>query len=580
MASFFARLQGTFSSSSDTQSQPGSSPTPFKRGTKSDMSPPAYKPSRSPRNSPIPHRSHGLSLSTDRLTTARELNQSQSTQSRSFLRSSLQGLRRKFSIYISSEDDDEYYVKRSMSENDHSHYDGASIDSDATSSSSMVMFNSGSFRNVSKSNLKLKTFFLVDFFPEEIILQVLSFLGPSDLITVSLVNRRFYQLSNERTLWRSNCFGKNWITSNKFDPSFEYKSYYFEKAAINSPNCFKWVSPKHNGQLPSRRFKHTATCVNNKIIFIGGQETDTKRFNDIIYFDIDTQTFSKPSIKGDRVPNFSRHTASLVGKNIYIFGGFDGHGNNFDLSVYNTVNRFWTNIPKTFVRGDSPVSRTNHASVTVGSKVYIFGGNNNDEHGHYQVLDDLHVLDTETMTWTQPEVTGDKPCARSGHCMTAIGDKLYLFGGGIWNETNGWTDKFNDIHVLDTTTNHWVRPATTGDIHTSTFAISFAVGRFLFIFGGGSKPRHCVMNDIYILDTESFQWTVPSIEEPRPPARDMGTACVAGTDVYFMGGYAGGPIDYFNKLKFNYKVLCKLASESQQPHPNYSSVPPQGNSVM
>ncbi|GAM26406.1 hypothetical protein SAMD00019534_095810, partial [Acytostelium subglobosum LB1] len=292
--------------------------------------------------------------------------------------------------------------------------------------------------------------------------------------------------------------------------------------------------------------------------------TDTKRFNDIYYYDINTNVFTRPDVKGDQVPRFSRHTASLVGKSIYMFGGFDGHGNNFELAVYNTEKETWWNVPKSALKGDLPATRTNHSAATVGSKMYIFGGNCNDQFGNYQVLGDLHVLDTNTLTWEKPVVTGDIPCARSGHCMTAIGNKLFMFGGGIWNEVDGWTHKFNDIFVFDTLTNVWTRPVTKGEIHTSTFAISFAIGRFLFIFGGGSKPRHCVTNDTYILDTESFQWIskfTPG-DDGNVRARDMGTACVAGGEVYFLGGYAGGPTDYFDKLKFNSKVLTKLAKRN------------------
>ncbi|KAF2075942.1 hypothetical protein CYY_002745 [Polysphondylium violaceum] len=412
--------------------------------------------------------------------------------------------------------------------------------------------------------LNQRQFKLFTSLPQEVQVFILQCLPARDLIQISQTNHFYNQLSKERTMWRERCFSKDWIIQNQFDTKFNFKSYYFEKNALNSKNFAKWVSPKFFGQLPSKRFKHTATCFGKKVLFIGGQETDTKRFNEIIYYDTETQTFSKPSVKGDRVPNFSRHSASLVHDKIYIFGGFDGHGTNFDLATYNTSNRYWTNIPKEAIKGSLPHSRTNHASAVVGKNVYIFGGNNNDENGRYQVLDDLHVLNTNELEWSQPNVTGDKPCARSGHCMTSIGTKLYLFGGGVWNEDEGWVEKFNDIHIFDTETHVWTKPPVKGDVQTSTFAISFNVGRFLFIFGGGSKPGHCVTNEIYVLDTETNYWIVPSIEDPSPPARDMGTACVCNGDVYFLGGYSGGPIDYFNKLKFNYKVLANLAKDQRQ----------------
>jgi len=330
---------------------------------------------------------------------------------------------------------------------------------------------------------------------------------------------------------------------------FDYRKYYSEKSSLSKPESFKWSEPlKAQGAMPTKRFKHTATVVGKHMILIGGQETDTKRFNDILYYDMETNTFSQPPIRGDKVPNFSRHTACLVGSRIYVFGGFDGISTNFNLAIFDPRGRTWAQVPQESLRGDIPPSRTNHAAAAVGDKMYIFGGNNNNQYGAYQVLDDLYVLNTRTMTWERPSTTGERPCARSGHTLTAIGSKLYLFGGGVWNEDNGWVHKFNDLHVLDTETMHWSRPVCSGEVETSTFPISFAIGRYLFIFGGGSKPAHCVLNALYVLDTTTYTWEVVHASGRTPQARDMGTAAVLGNRVYFVGGYASGSVDFFDSL--------------------------------
>jgi len=414
-----------------------------------------------------------------------------------------------------------------------------------------------------EQNKKRKTEPAFAFFslPEEINMHIITFLSAEDLCNLSRTSHDMKRFANESILWRKLCKKHGWAiprsTVKEASYQFNYKRYFSEKRALAKPGCAKWnVEPKVSGTAPSKRFKHSATVFGKYIIFIGGQETDTKRFNDIIYYDTESCTFIRPTIRGDTVPNFSRHTATLVNGRIFVFGGFDGFGTNFDLSVYNPATFTWKNIKKTEQNGTFPPSRTNHAAAAVGNKMYLFGGNNNNEAGAYQVLDDFYCLDTDTLTWSKPETTGDIPCARSGHCMTAIGKKLYMFGGGVWNETSGWVEKFNDVYVFDAENNVWTKPATSGDVQTSTFAISFAVGRYLFVFGGGSKPKHCVTNDIYILDTANYTWAVPQFENAdKPQARDMGTACVVGNAVYFMGGYAGGPVGYFDKLAFNSKVL-------------------------
>jgi len=401
---------------------------------------------------------------------------------------------------------------------------------------------------------KTKNFFLFFDLPEEISLHILSFLTAKDMCTVAVTSRELRRFSQENVLWRKLCKKQNWVVprTTARESLFDFKKYYSEKACLTKEGSLKWNEvPKPSGAVPTKRFKHTATVCGKQIIFIGGQETDTKRFNEIVCLDTETNTFSKPAINGDKVPNFSRHTACLVKDRVYVFGGFDGFGTNFDLAIFDPKTNTWTNVNKSRVKGQIPASRTNHAAAAVGSRMFVFGGNNNNEAGSYQVLDDLHVLDVDTLTWSRPAVTGDKPTARSGHCLITVGKKIVLFGGGVWNETAGWVDKFNEIFVLDTDTFHWTKPTCSGVVETSTFAIPFAVGRFLFIFGGGSKPKHCVTNDMYILDTATNVWSTPNVEGTKPLPRDMGTASVVGSNVYFLGGYAGGAVDYFDKLSFN-----------------------------
>lgn len=396
-------------------------------------------------------------------------------------------------------------------------------------------------------------FFLFMSLPEEMSFHIISFLSAEDMCALARTSRDLKRFSTENMLWRKLCKRNGWnVTRSAVHENplpFDYKKYFTEKTLISRPGSLKWgESSKTSGTAPTKRFKHTATVLGKVIIFIGGQETDTKRFNEIIYYDTETKSFSQPTVKGDKVPSFSRHTSCLVGSKVYIFGGFDGHGTNFDLATFDPYARSWSNVSKAAQKGSIPPSRTNHASAAVGKNMYIFGGNNNNEEGKYQVLDDLNMLDTVTMTWSRPKTTGTAPCARSGHTLTSIGKKLYLFGGGVWNEREGWVHKFNDLYILDTETLHWTKPECQGKIDTSTFPISFAVGRFLFIFGGGSKPLHSVTNDLYILDTATLTWSSPSSEGDKPQPRDMGTASAVGDSVYFLGGYAGGAVEFFDKM--------------------------------
>jgi len=415
-------------------------------------------------------------------------------------------------------------------------------------------------REGSKTSRSVATTFPQFFeLPSELKFYVLSFLSEIDMCSVAKSTRILRQMAQEGMLWKDLCRRSGWEVPRETVSSlsdFDYKKYYSEKHAICRKGSLNWnLSPKVTGVQPSKRFKHTATAFGKYVVFIGGQETDTKRFNEIIYFDTQTQAFFRPIIKGDVPPNFSRHTAVLVKNRIFVFGGFDGFGTNFELAVFNPATFTWTNIDRSQVRGDLPLPRTNHAAAAIGNKLYIFGGNNtNALTGQYQVLDDFYSLDTDSLTWTNlTQSTRDPfyPHARSGHAFSSINDKLFLFGGGVWNENDGWVQKSTDIHIFDPSAQSWSKPQCTGSIETSTFVISFTIGNFLFIFGGGSKPKHCVTNDLYIFDTLSFTWFSPDFEDtekPKPQPRDMGTATAVGQNVYFMGGYAGGAVSYFDRL--------------------------------
>eukprot|EP01132_Coremiostelium_polycephalum_P009359 gene9359-11493_t len=322
---------------------------------------------------------------------------------------------------------------------------------------------------------------------------------------------------------------------------------------IHISECISWSTiNKVKGKTPTKRYKHTACVYKDQIIFIGGQETDTKRFNEVIYYNPKSNSFQKPSVKG-LVPKFSRHTARIIGSKIYMFGGYNGNGTYFGLSIYDIESREWTNVAFDDLKGSSeiPQPRTNHASAVIGDQLYIFGGNRIEPNGDYNVMNDFFCLDTKTLCWRRIEATGAIPCGRGGHSMEVIKGQIYLFGGGIWNPQSDWVSKFNDIHIFDPETNHWTKPTIHGQIPpTSTFTVSFIYGKYLMLFGGGCPQTNNVTNQIYALETESMTWTQLSCsQDPKP--RDMATASVIDDQVYIFGGFAGGALQTFDKVKFN-----------------------------
>lgn len=160
------------------------------------------------------------------------------------------------------------------------------------------------------------------------------------------------------------------------------------------------------------------------------------------------------------------HTTTLLGRKVYMFGGYDGVKCFNDLDV--CVRSGGTAAPpltrirpvpvdssrrldldtmtwlQPRVSGAVPQARNAQTVTVVGTKLFLFGGHSGNKH-----LRDLHVLDSETLTWSQPEIKGHVPPGLRGHTANLIGDKIFLFGG---YDGRG---RSNDLYLLNTKDFRW-----------------------------------------------------------------------------------------------------------------------------
>ena len=86
-----------------------------------------------------------------------------------------------------------------------------------------------------------------------------------------------------------------------------------------------------------------------------------------------------------------------------------------------------------------PTGRHDHAMAAIGTDIFVHGGtyyrccatieNQQKRYDGGGWSDELWKFSTTTETWVELTPTGDKPSARRGHAMVAIGNLLFLFGG-------------------------------------------------------------------------------------------------------------------------------------------------------
>ncbi|XP_014345986.1 rab9 effector protein with kelch motifs isoform X3 [Latimeria chalumnae] len=220
----------------------------------------------------------------------------------------------------------------------------------------------------------------------------------------------------------------------------------------DSPQKATWYALVPKGESPGVRVGHNCIYVPNvkgegrgKVLIVGGANPNGS-FSDAFVIDLDTHEWDIPEWKGllPRYEHASFIPASDL-NSLWVFGGADQSGNRNCVQVLDLETGTWRS-PK--VRGTPPSARTFHTSTAaIGDKLYVFGGG---DKGADPVQDtQLHVFDTATLTWSQPEADRNPPAPRHGHVLVAVETKLFIHGGlsGV--------KFYNDMYCIDTEKQCW-----------------------------------------------------------------------------------------------------------------------------
>lgn len=144
---------------------------------------------------------------------------------------------------------------------------------------------------------------------------------------------------------------------------------------------------------------------------------------------------------------------------------------------------------------------------------------------------------------------------REGQCCTTIQNTLYIFGGVICKlsqDESGQTVvinyETNELLKYDCDKNNWEIIESSGDIPGSRSGSTLsAVNDKLYLFGGLSENRGWV-DDFYEFDIKSSKWTkIEDYSGDAPSPRDKLSSSLIGTDVYYFGGF--GPQQQSDQLE-------------------------------
>ncbi|KAM9836571.1 LOW QUALITY PROTEIN: kelch repeat-containing protein [Aulostomus maculatus] len=154
--------------------------------------------------------------------------------------------------------------------------------------------------------------------------------------------------------------------------------------------------------------------------------------------------------------------------------------------------------------------------------------------------DPMWKLCTEDMSWMAAETLaeGPTPEARIGH--TAVYDpdtkRIFVFGG---SKNKKW---FNDVHILDTQSWKWTMVEAQGKVPPLAYHSCSMFRGELFVLGGvfprpHPEPDGC-SDSLYIFDPHLSIWYQPIVTGDKPSPRSGHSACVMQErKIYMFGGW-------------------------------------------
>ncbi|XP_066837080.1 rab9 effector protein with kelch motifs isoform X3 [Anser cygnoides] len=194
------------------------------------------------------------------------------------------------------------------------------------------------------------------------------------------------------------------------------------------PQPGTWYRLRPRGAGPSGRVGHGCLPVPGgpgRVLLLGGADPDGA-FADAHLVELGSLRWAQAGWSGLR-PRYE-HATFLPARRpprLWVFGGAHRAGNRSCVQALDPETGTWESPA---VAGTPPLPRTFHtSSAAIGDRLYVFGGG---DKGAEPVRDQqLHVFDTDDLTWVKIPASGDVPGGRASHASAVFRDHLYIFGG-------------------------------------------------------------------------------------------------------------------------------------------------------
>uniref|UniRef100_A0A8C9G454 Kelch domain-containing protein 2 n=1 Tax=Pavo cristatus TaxID=9049 RepID=A0A8C9G454_PAVCR len=277
----------------------------------------------------------------------------------------------------------------------------------------------------------------------------------------------------------------------------------------------------------------------------------------------------KSKTEGDVPPSMSGSCAVCVDRVVYLFGGHHARGNTNKFYMLNSRSTDkvlqWVRVE---CQGVPPSSKDKLGVWVYKNKLIFFGGYGYFPEGKQRGTfefdetsfwnsglprgwnDHVHVLDTETFTWSQPITTGKTPSPRAAHACATVGNRGFVFGGR-YRES-----RMNDLYYLNLDTWEWNEIMAQGvcPVGRSWHSLTPISSDHLFLFGGFTTDKQ-PLSDAWIYCISKNEWVQFEHNYSEKP-RLWHTACASEEgEVIVFGGCANNLLAHSKAVS----LLCSLS---------------------
>lgn len=203
-----------------------------------------------------------------------------------------------------------------------------------------------------------------------------------------------------------------------------------------------------SGPMPPCARGHSATYdPDSKAVFVYGGLKEGLSYNELYILNTLTWKWTLVITKGN-VPTLAYHSATFYKNELFVFGGVQPSHCSGDkncsnaLYIFNPEFGLWY---QPIVEGEKPLPRFGHSATLLSQKLIIYGGKKTTTY-----LNDIHILDLGFMEYTAVKCENMAPLPRGFHAALPVSDNRVLVSGGCWA-----LGALQDLHIFNINTKTW-----------------------------------------------------------------------------------------------------------------------------